>query len=588
MNEIENKISPWAIMGPMRRALQLAYTALTDAGLDGSCCDSQYMTAFNKYVQQGIAQYNCVHGRVAGIGAGTVNTVIKTAATPWNGTREGTVRRPGEHFHNTSPKVAHLVLVQLNEDGTQMLYDFEGNLIPPINILTIEGRHYAVFDPKSKCGNQRFGFLFVTEGAITQFGVDVRMSADVEKPDKGDFQTVMCNGMLLAQQRAPDDGNTTLFHFDSMTRASSVSSSCRVRVQLVGSRGTPRVGVLEGYKGLDEIPLHYLDLLQAFFVGYEGTDSVREGVICANIKTGAVLEGDYDDMGSSTMGVYTASDSTDAIFHLTVGDVQYDAVTEPTEAPAVPAAPALLNDNGFVVKRGHVGWCGRTSFNGINSYYCDQVLGIEAIPGSDGRCGPTNGPACASCKRYTAANVRSLLLCLQHDKNEQAAHILKNTLQIGRAHVVVCTRVFQKHYDKHGPVVLMEDTIRCETSPHTLHYNVSNNPNVIYEVSVNLVHESNNEDSIHLTPTYVVWNSKTKTFADDTKLEEMSVRLGHFSCVPMKLFHDPGEETDGFVLEDRNGAKIEILFHTTHILPEKRKSTGTGETAGKHAKMEQR
>jgi len=34
-----------------------------------------------------------------------------------------------------------------------------------------------------------------------------------------------------------------------------------------------------------------------------------------------------------------------------------------------------------------------------NSYYCGRKLGTDKIPGSDGQCGPNNGPSCASCKR---------------------------------------------------------------------------------------------------------------------------------------------------------------------------------------------
>ena len=36
-------------------------------------------------------------------------------------------------------------------------------------------------------------------------------------------------------------------------------------------------------------------------------------------------------------------------------------------------------------------------------YYCGRHLGRAAIPGSDGRCGPTNGPQCQSCIRYQVA-----------------------------------------------------------------------------------------------------------------------------------------------------------------------------------------
>ncbi len=33
-----------------------------------------------------------------------------------------------------------------------------------------------------------------------------------------------------------------------------------------------------------------------------------------------------------------------------------------------------------------------------NFYYCSRILGREAIPGSDGQCGPSNGPQCKDCK----------------------------------------------------------------------------------------------------------------------------------------------------------------------------------------------
>jgi len=32
-------------------------------------------------------------------------------------------------------------------------------------------------------------------------------------------------------------------------------------------------------------------------------------------------------------------------------------------------------------------------------FYCGRRLGVSRIPGSDGRCGPNNGPPCDSCKR---------------------------------------------------------------------------------------------------------------------------------------------------------------------------------------------
>ncbi len=31
------------------------------------------------------------------------------------------------------------------------------------------------------------------------------------------------------------------------------------------------------------------------------------------------------------------------------------------------------------------------------TYYCNRLLGRDKIPGSDGRCGPDNGPQCEDC-----------------------------------------------------------------------------------------------------------------------------------------------------------------------------------------------
>ncbi len=38
--------------------------------------------------------------------------------------------------------------------------------------------------------------------------------------------------------------------------------------------------------------------------------------------------------------------------------------------------------------------------DGSAKFYCGRTLGVLAIPGSDGQCGPNNGPQCESCKRF--------------------------------------------------------------------------------------------------------------------------------------------------------------------------------------------
>ena len=36
-----------------------------------------------------------------------------------------------------------------------------------------------------------------------------------------------------------------------------------------------------------------------------------------------------------------------------------------------------------------------------SNYYCGRRLGTSVIPGSDGQCGPNNGPQCPDCKGLT-------------------------------------------------------------------------------------------------------------------------------------------------------------------------------------------
>ena len=63
-----------------------------------------------------------------------------------------------------------------------------------------------------------------------------------------------------------------------------------------------------------------------------------------------------------------------------------------------PVVEPLINDEGAHVALGAVG--GREGVRHDNKYYCGRRLGVDAIPGSDGQCGPSNGPQCASCARF--------------------------------------------------------------------------------------------------------------------------------------------------------------------------------------------
>jgi hypothetical protein len=62
-----------------------------------------------------------------------------------------------------------------------------------------------------------------------------------------------------------------------------------------------------------------------------------------------------------------------------------------------------FNDDGVAVN-----WSKQSGH--CNKVFCGRHLGRHAIPGSDGQCGPNNGPPCDSCKRY-AKDVSDVVLC---------------------------------------------------------------------------------------------------------------------------------------------------------------------------------
>ena len=69
----------------------------------------------------------------------------------------------------------------------------------------------------------------------------------------------------------------------------------------------------------------------------------------------------------------------------------------------------LVNDDGADVYLGGNKRIFGFAIPGVHSgdyahlYYCGRFLGEDAIPGSDGHCGPDDGPQCASCRRFQAA-----------------------------------------------------------------------------------------------------------------------------------------------------------------------------------------
>ncbi|CAK0882604.1 unnamed protein product [Prorocentrum cordatum] len=66
-------------------------------------------------------------------------------------------------------------------------------------------------------------------------------------------------------------------------------------------------------------------------------------------------------------------------------------------------ASVLCNDEGVNV---YLGSFWGPGYDGSSTYYCGRHLGIAAIPGSDGQCGPRAGPQCPSCTRLQTALTR--------------------------------------------------------------------------------------------------------------------------------------------------------------------------------------
>ena len=80
-----------------------------------------------------------------------------------------------------------------------------------------------------------------------------------------------------------------------------------------------------------------------------------------------------------------------------VGKVQgSDGKCGPTNGPQCKdCKPFIINKAGVIAKTGGY-WA--NGIDGRNQYYCGRNVGN--LPGSDGRCGPTAGPACNDCKDF--------------------------------------------------------------------------------------------------------------------------------------------------------------------------------------------
>lgn len=66
-----------------------------------------------------------------------------------------------------------------------------------------------------------------------------------------------------------------------------------------------------------------------------------------------------------------------------------------------------VNDEGARAALGDDSQAAHPGGDGRGKYYCGRRLGVDAIPGSDGQCGPHGGPQCASCLRLQRARAQA-------------------------------------------------------------------------------------------------------------------------------------------------------------------------------------
>lgn len=169
----------------------------------------------------------------------------------------------------------------------------------------------------------------------------------------------------------------------------------------------PAAAALVNGKG--RTPLHEAIVAPAIAVG--GADHLCVEVAGPSHSllptVGDAVRGHFKERGWYTARVIKANG--DGTFNLRYfdGDVERDLPLKRLRTlegkgfvdPAVAATPQQRNDEGCAMRLG--------SGSGASALYCGRVLGKAVIPGSDGQCGPDDGPQCASCKRGAATPVAS-------------------------------------------------------------------------------------------------------------------------------------------------------------------------------------
>jgi len=156
---------------------------------------------------------------------------------------------------------------------------------------------------------------------------------------------------------------------------------------------TPDVG--EGVPMWDEVPADMLEryLEKLFQIGDTNGDGVLQPQEFLELLTRAGLR----FPANLVLKLFLEADTNGD------GVIEYDefmpAMLDVIAAMKGESEALNQNDQGAPVAPGTDRAC-------TNIYYCGRYLGRAQIPGSDGHCGPNNGPQCASCRRYQPANQR--------------------------------------------------------------------------------------------------------------------------------------------------------------------------------------
>merc|ERR1712153_49707 len=205
------------------------------------------------------------------------------------------------------------------------------------------------------------------------------MGACSKGEDKGEGQQ---------KQKIRCEGQTSRLQDTALAPPSTATLIIHLKVQAGGTDWTEQANKLGAIGDLKlilghkcGIPEHELpfckDFLAIWFCGYPLDDNktIEEcGELC-------------DDSEISIEGVQQALDAIQA------REAQAALIAEEARQRVLERIRLNQNDQGAPVAPGTDRGC-------TNTYYCGRYLGRAQIPGSDGHCGPNNGPQCASCRRY--------------------------------------------------------------------------------------------------------------------------------------------------------------------------------------------